>query len=91
MKKFGALATVIIVIAFFYIISVSGCRKKTLPPKPTPVPTPTVVPHIEKTVYTYNGDPYWMDKNGEGKAEIFHDYASKWYPAVSHDGWYVMY
>jgi outer membrane protein OmpA-like peptidoglycan-associated protein len=68
-----------------------GCRKKREPPRPTPVPTNTPVPHMEKIVYTYNGNLLWMNTDGSGREILFPDSNSKWYPSVSPDGWYVIY
>jgi len=95
MKKINkgsiALALTLLLIFSINLLTAPGCKKKKPPPRPTPMPTATTVPHIEKIVYAYNGDLFWMNTDGSGKTEIFPDNNSKWYPSVSPDGWYVMY
>ncbi|MCX8094227.1 MAG: OmpA family protein [Candidatus Goldbacteria bacterium] len=77
-------------ILFFSLISI-GCKKKRVPPTPTPTPTNTPIPSIEKIVYTYNGNLYWINIDGSGKEILFPDNNSKWFPSVSPSGWYIAY
>jgi flagellar motor protein MotB len=90
MKKITTFA-LIAALVFLSASFSGGCRKKVEPPKPTPTPTPTTIPHIQKIVFTYNGNLYWMNTDGTGREEIFRDSNSKWFPSVSPDGWYVAY
>ncbi len=70
---------------------ISGCRKKRIAPPPTPTPTHTPVPSMEKIIYTYNGNLYWLNPDGSGKEILFPDNNSKWFPSVSPSGWYIVY
>ncbi len=68
-----------------------SCGKKVEPPKPTPTPTNTPVPQLEKIVYTFNGNLYWINSDGTDRQELFVDNQSKWFPSASPDGWYIGY
>lgn len=80
-----------ILLAFMSFLPFLGCRKRREAPPPTPTPTNTPVPHMEKIIYTYNGELLWMNTDGSGKEVLFPDNNSKWYPSASPDGWYVVY
>ncbi|MCE5301298.1 MAG: OmpA family protein [Spirochaetia bacterium] len=86
-KKTAALA-----LAVFMMLAVSqGCKKTKVVVQPTPVPTATTIPNLQKIVYTFNGNLFWMDTTGESRQEIFADNSSKWFPSVSPDGLYIAY
>jgi len=72
-------------------IFAAGCGKKGPVSKVFPTATPTVIPHVEKIVYTYNGALYQCDQDGKSKEELFPDGRSKWFPSVSPDGWHIAY
>ncbi len=78
-------------ILLFTILFFQACDKKSPVIKVFPTATPTVIPHIEKIVYTYNGSLFMTDTEGKTKEELFADGKSKWYPSVSPDGWYISY
>lgn len=78
-------------IAFFTVFSAVGCKKKRVVLEPTPTPTSTQVPHMEKIIYTYNGELLWMNTDGSGIERLFPGTNSKWFPSVSADGWNIIY
>lgn len=82
---------IIFYISIFLLIYIFGCRRKMAPLPPTPTPTNTPVPSMEKIVYTYNGNLYWINIDGSGKEILFPDNNSKWFPSVSPSGWYIVY
>jgi len=82
---------VIIFLLCLSLISLTNCKNKKETPPPTPTPTNTPVPSMEKIVYTYNGNLYWINTDGSGKELLFQDNNSKWFPSVSPSGWYITY
>lgn len=90
-EKNKIILTIAVFIAFFVIFSSAGCRKKRVAVQPTPTPTSTQVPRMEKIVYTYNGSLLWMNTDGSGREILFPGTNSKWYPSVSKDGWNIIY
>ena len=88
-KKFSSLLTAAVITAF--IFSGSMCNNNKIKVSAAPAATPTPVPHLEKIVYTNNGNLFWMDPDGKSLEEIFPDLNSKWFPAVSPDGFYTAY
>jgi flagellar motor protein MotB len=89
-KNKGAVI-IAVFIAFLTVFYSSGCRKKRVAAQPTPTPTSTQVPRMEKIVYTYNGVLLWMNTDGSGRESLFPGTNSKWYPSVSPDGWNIIY
>ncbi len=81
----------IIFIILIFLFNIYGCKKKRVTLPPTPTPTNTPIPSMEKIVYTYNGNLYWINIDGSGKEILFPDNNSKWFPAVSPSGWYIVY
>jgi flagellar motor protein MotB len=91
MRK-SAVSVLIIISAFVFILSgTQGCQSKKTAALPTPMPTSTPQPRLEKILFTYDGNLLWMDPDGNNRQEIFPDNTSKWFPSVSPDGWYVAY
>jgi len=91
-KNFKLIINIIIIIYLIYFSSfILGCKKKKVQIQPTPTPTNTSVPSMEKIVYTYNGNLYWINIDGTGKEVLFPDNYSKWFPSVSPSGWYIVY
>jgi len=84
MKKNILIFIIILILCMF-----SACNRNNKTTVATPVPTMTPVPHMEKILFTYNGDLYWVNTDGTGREEIFYDNNSKWFPSVSPDGLYV--
>lgn len=82
---------IILYFSFFALIVIDGCKKKRTATPPTPTPTNTPVPSMEKIVYTYNGNLYWINIDGSGNEILFPDSNSKWFPSVSPSGWYIVY
>jgi len=89
-KKFK-LFLMIFLIIFVSIVNIMGCKKKKVVLPPTPTPTHIPIPSMEKIVYTYNGNMYWINIDGSGKEILFPDNNSKWFPSVSPSGWYIVY
>jgi outer membrane protein OmpA-like peptidoglycan-associated protein len=89
--KNKAVVIIAVFIAFFTLFYSAGCRKKRVAAPPTPTPTSTQVPRMEKIVYTYNGVLLWMNTDGSGRETLFPGANSKWYPSVSPDGWKIIY
>jgi chemotaxis protein MotB len=80
-----------ILIFILFVFSFAGCNDKKVRVETAPIPTSTPLPHIEKIIFTSNGNLFWMDPDGNGREEIFPDTNSKWFPAVSNDGFYIAY
>ena len=81
----------VLIAVLFLIVSMVGCKKQQAAPVPTPSPTATSVPKIEKILYINNGDLYSMKPDGTGSEILFPDGTSKWFPCISPDGLAVAY
>src|ERR1035437_584121 len=73
------------------ILPSTGCKNNKIKITAAPAATQTPVPHLEKIIFTNNGNLYWMDPDGASVEVIFPDTNSKWFPAVSPDGFYTAY
>ncbi len=80
-----------VILAVFILTGTQGCKKAKVTIQPTPVPTATPQPKLEKIIFTFNGNVLWMDPDGNNRQEIFPDNTSKWFPSVSPDGWFMSY
>lgn len=86
------LTTLILALAvFIFILGTAGCKQKKIRMDAVPAPTQIPAPHLEKIIYTNNGNLYWMDIDGSSIEELFPDSNSKWFPAVSSNGFYTAY
>ncbi len=85
-NKFIIIINILLILCLF-----PACERKRQKALPTPVPTMTPIPHMEKILFTYKGDLFWSNTDGTGREEIFSDNNSKWFPSASPDGFYVAY
>ncbi|MGD0565825.1 MAG: OmpA family protein [Candidatus Goldiibacteriota bacterium] len=92
MKKLNFYKTALITAAALAFVSFfTGCNNNSKKNAIAVIATSTPVPHQEKIISTFNGNMYWMDTDGNNRQEIFPDANSKWFPAVSPDGFYIAY
>lgn len=82
---------IIFLFSVLFFVYISGCKKKKASIQPTPTPTNTPVLSMQKIVFTFNGNLYWVNIDGSDKEILFPDNTSKWFPSVSPSGWYIVY